>query len=219
MKTKTILILTLVFYTVTAFSILRAGEKYSPLEIDYSIKDVSCYDRTDGKIDIFIKGGKAPYIIVWDNGLSNLSLENLRVGEYSVKVCDARGKMITQYFCIDAPKPISINMTAELSTKLDFLNAKSNVQVEGGTPWKLEEQEHYFFRLNGIANYNDSISIESGIYNLTVEDSKGCKTNKEIFLENLSPGESKENNKHHDLPVLKIRKNQMIRQLALTDIN
>lgn len=219
MKTKTILIITLVFNTVIAFSNLRAAEKYSPLEIDYSIEDVSCYEKTDGKINISIKGGKAPYIIVWDNGISALSLENLRAGEYSVKVCDARGKMITQHFCIDSPKPLSLNMTADLNNKLDFINSVSNIQVDGGSPWNSEDQSSYFYRLNESANYNDSIRIESGVYLLTVEDSKGCKLEREVYLQNISSEKLVMSNYRKQLPVLKIRRNDLHRQMAYSDLH
>lgn len=219
MKTKTIVVITLVFYTVVAFSFLNAAEKYSPLEIDYTVQDVSCYDKTDGKIDIHVKGGKSPYIIVWDNGISALSLENLRAGEYSVKICDARGKMITQHFCIDSPKPLSLNLTADLNNQLDFLNSKSNIQVEGGTPWEIDDQAYYFYRLNGSANYNDSLTIESGVYMFTVEDSRGCKLDREVYLQNLSSGTSGNNNQNKQLPVLKIRRNEMIRQMAYSDLH
>jgi hypothetical protein len=217
MKTKTILVITLVFYTIIVFSFSNAAEKYSQMEIDYTIKDVSCYNKTDGRIDIQIRGGKAPYIIVWDNGISALSLENLRAGEYSVKVCDARGKMVTQYFCIDSPKQLNFNLTAELNNQLDFINSKSNIQVEGGTPWEVENQPYYFFRLNGSANYDDSLTIESGVYNFSIEDSKGCKMEREVYLQNGNSGTSTITNKQ--LPVLRIRRNDLLRQMAFSDLH
>jgi hypothetical protein len=219
MKAKTILVITLVSYAITAFSFLRATEKPSPLEIVYSIQEISCYDKTDGKIDIHIKGGKAPYIIVWDNGSSSLCIENLRKGEYSVNVCDALGKMISQQFIIDSPTPISLNLTTDLNNQLDFLNSKSNIKVEGGSPWELNDQPYYFYRLNDSANYNDSLIIESGIYTFTVEDSKGCKINREVYLENISAKMVERNSIPSHLPELKIRKNEIIHQVVFSDLH
>ncbi len=91
MKTISITAVTLMF-ALNTFATNIKKEKVEDLKIEYTKTDVSCFGKTDGKIEIAVSGGILPYIIVWDNGLSSLELNDLRSGDYSVKVCDARGK-------------------------------------------------------------------------------------------------------------------------------
>lgn len=186
MKLQTKLIIALIIYAISGFMVLNASENYPKLKIQSVVKDVSCYGLSDGKIEIEIQGGKAPYIVVWDNGSSGLIIDNLRSGIYSVKVCDARGKILSENFSIESPDPIELTFDNNLKYSLDFLNSMANIELQGGTPWVVDDKEIYFFRLNDCANFNDSIVIQSDIYELSIEDSRGCTLRKEVYIENIN---------------------------------
>lgn len=52
---------------------------------------ISCYDNSDGSIDLTTSGGTAPLTYNWSNGATTEDLSNLNSGVYRVIVTDANG--------------------------------------------------------------------------------------------------------------------------------
>lgn len=178
--------------TFTAIAIMSAlnlfatnikKEKIEELNIEYTKTDVSCFGKTDGKIEISINGGLLPYIIVWDNGLSSLELQNLRSGDYSVKVCDARGKETIAFITIDSPSPLLLLMNSDQETFVDGLSGVMNAKIAGGTPWDIENTDFYFIRLNDQANFENPAILEDGVYQFSIEDANKCVLNKLVNID------------------------------------
>jgi len=149
-------------------------EKVEELNIEYTKTDVSCFGKTDGKIEIAITGGLLPYIIVWDNGLSSLELQDLRSGDYSVKVCDSQGKETIAFITIDSPSPLQLSLNSDQETFVDGLSGVMNAKIIGGTPWDIENTDFYFIRLNDQANFENPTNLEDGEYQFSVEDANKC---------------------------------------------
>jgi gliding motility-associated-like protein len=73
-----------------------AVKQPEPIELSYAIVQASCKtDKSDGKINLFVKGGTAPYHFDWNEGefltqnLSGLAPDENKI--YRVKVTDFRG--------------------------------------------------------------------------------------------------------------------------------
>lgn len=64
---------------------------YSPpmLVVTAAVADASCPDSPDGSVVLTIAGGTQPYTVIWDDGSSGLSRNELLPGSYSVVVTDA----------------------------------------------------------------------------------------------------------------------------------
>lgn len=168
-------------------------EKIEDIKIDYIKKDVSCFGRTDGQIEIEICGGRPPYIIAWDNGSSNLEMTNLRSGEYSVKICDSRGKTATQYIYIESPSQLKLSLNNENRTVVDAVSGFMNAKIVGGTPWDFEDTDYYYTKINGQDNYENPELLADGEYEISIEDSKGCILKKNIQIDfSLSSSRNKE---------------------------
>ena len=183
MKTVFITASILLLSVFNAHSLDNQKGKFDELKIEYTKTDVSCFGKTDGKISINVTGGKAPYIIVWENGLYDLELENLRTGDFSVKVCDARGETIEESIRIEAPSALHLAMNVENETIIDALGGSMNAKISGGSPWEVENTAYYFIRLNDQANFEDPRSLEDGAYTLSVEDANGCVFKKEVQID------------------------------------
>ena len=50
---------------------------------------VSCYGFSDGKIRVTIDGGQAPFVYLWNTGVTSDTLTNLAEGTYYVTVTDS----------------------------------------------------------------------------------------------------------------------------------
>ena len=94
--------LTVENYSVTITDIVGCSKVITGIEIENScipkcdlnlisnVTNETCSGK-DGKILLTITGGTAPYIVLWNNGSTALSLVGLPAGTYSVTVTDATG--------------------------------------------------------------------------------------------------------------------------------
>lgn len=184
MKTISITAITLMFALNTyASNIKKEKVQVQDLKIEYTKTDVSCFGKTDGKIEIDVTGGILPYIIVWDNGLSSLELNDLRSGDYSVKVCDARGKETIAFIKIESPSPLQLSMNSNQETFIDGLSGVMNAKITGGTPWDIENTDFYFIRLNDQANFDNPTALKDGEYEFSVEDANKCVLVKRVNID------------------------------------
>jgi hypothetical protein len=189
-------------FALNTFAINIKKEKVEDLKIEYTKTDVSCFGKTDGKIEIAVTGGILPYIIVWDNGLSSLELNDLRSGDYSVKVCDARGKETIAHIKVDSPSPIQLSMNSNHETFIDGLSGVMNAKITGGTPWDIENTDFYFIRLNDQANFENPTTLKDGEYEFSVEDANKCVFVKRVNID-FSLLSSKDENTEIESPAKK----------------
>ncbi|NRA50544.1 MAG: hypothetical protein HRU12_15535 [Phaeodactylibacter sp.] len=61
----------------------------TPLDLGFTVSDVSYFGGDDGAIDLTIAGGTAPYTLFWSNGEETERVEDLSTGWYRVTVTDS----------------------------------------------------------------------------------------------------------------------------------
>lgn len=74
------------------------------MQLTVTTTDVSCANGTDGTITVFVTGGVAPYVYVWNNGTTTQTITNLAPGVYEVTVIDANGCTATINAAITEPE-------------------------------------------------------------------------------------------------------------------
>jgi gliding motility-associated-like protein len=87
--------------TTTATIIISQSPE---IELNYTKTDVTCYQETDGSIDVNVTGGAAPYQISWSNLANGFSLSNLSAGTYVATITD--GNSCTKRVSIIIEEPI-----------------------------------------------------------------------------------------------------------------
>lgn len=88
---------------ITAVQV-RGPEPFSSKVI--SKERVSDITLKDGKANIQITGGSAPYRVIWDNGRNGLQVTNLSAGRHLVKVYDQNQCYYTTEVYIEAPRAL-----------------------------------------------------------------------------------------------------------------
>jgi len=175
--------LTLTFSLLLIFGLSNTlASAKGNLEISYTKTDVSCFGKANGKIELTVIGGKAPYKVEWNTGSQELILENLKKGVYQVTITDAQERIISENIAIDAPAPLSIVYGSKKETLVDIVNGSMDVAISGGTPWDVNDSPYYFIRLNGTSTIENPTELEDGVYKINVEDSKGCSLNVPVNL-------------------------------------
>jgi hypothetical protein len=66
-----------------------------PLSAIPSVQDASCFEESDGAIDLNVSGGTGPFTFSWSNGASTEDILNVSAGNYDVTVTDNNGCSIT----------------------------------------------------------------------------------------------------------------------------
>ncbi|MCU0429854.1 MAG: OmpA family protein [Cytophagaceae bacterium] len=144
-------------------------------------KEVSCFGKSNGSVNLTVEGGVAPYKYAWSNGTSNKSLNNVPSGAYSVKVSDVNG--------CTASLSTTIAQPTKLISSLDGVNnvlcngdAKGavNISVTGGVA-------PYSYKWNNGSATQDLIDVKAGSYSVLIADANGCKdTIKATITQNTS---------------------------------
>ena len=135
-------------------------------------ENILCNADNTGAIDLTISGGTAPYIVLWNNGLTTEDLSDLVAGDYSVTITDANGCISNNQTTIVQPN------SALIAEVTDFTNVDCNgssngtltVQGSGGTP-------SYSYSINaGITSQTNGLfeNLTAGIYTILVTDFNNC---------------------------------------------
>jgi gliding motility-associated-like protein len=138
----------------------------TPLVLNASYQDVSCFGGANGSIDVSISGGVEPYYFAWSNGQTSEDAEQLTAGAYQLEVSDFNGCTTIYSTVINEPPPL----TLQASTNDAVCSAKNGnirVLISGGT-------SPYTYDWSNGANTMNLLNVSAGTYTLTVEDANNC---------------------------------------------
>ncbi len=158
--------------------IVRKSRVYSifvvRLEISSTVKGVSCFGQSDGKISLTVKGGEPPYSFSWSNPSLNSALaENLTGGMYSVQISDDLGCSVGRNYFISEPKPIEIS-TQVYPTECKRNTGSVEATVTGGAmPYR------YSWSPEG-GNESIANQLKAGWHTLYIEDANGCMNSSQV---------------------------------------
>ena len=80
-----------------------------PLVVSCSATNATFYQGTNGRVDLTIEGGAAPYSFAWSNGSLNEDIEGIGKGDYTVVVTDAFGQQGIATCSVNEPAPVEFD--------------------------------------------------------------------------------------------------------------
>lgn len=139
---------------------------------DYNGYDISCYNYSDGGIDLSVFGGVSPYYILWSTDETLEDLFNLSAGNYGVFVSDNNDCQITNNITLNEPTPLTLdfdvsNYNGYNVSCYGLSDGFINSFVNGSVP-------PYTFDWNNGASSQNITQLESGTFSLTVVDQNNC---------------------------------------------
>ena len=139
-----------------------------PPEISVTNTPISCNGEEDATATVNITGGTPPFSILWSNGATTNTTENLGPGTYSVTVTDGAGCIVSEEISIIDPDP----MVATISDVVNPLcygeaTGEATVNISGGTP-------PYTYLWSDGQTTATATGLVAGTYSVTVTDLGGC---------------------------------------------
>lgn len=135
-----------------------------------SMKNVSCFNGSDGAANVTVTGGTAPFKYKWNNGITSQDLIDVKAGSYSLSIIDGNG-------CGDSSITVTLKQPADLDVKVnkvtDIVRYGENtgaidIAVAGGvTP--------YTYSWSNGGTTQDVSAIPGGNYSVLVTDANGCE--------------------------------------------
>jgi gliding motility-associated-like protein len=137
------------------------------LSVTMTQTNVSCFNGTNGSIDISTVGGTFPFTYSWNDGATTQDRNNLSAGTYQVTVNDNNSCAVSTPIIITQPNALALSLQTTNATCYGFSNGNVTTQISGGTmPYS-----YNWSNGNGVQNLNN---VVAGTYSLTVTDNQNC---------------------------------------------
>lgn len=165
----------------TAFSGTTVNEP-TPLLVNPIVTDASCYNYSDGIIELNITGGIQPYYFNWGNQneimLNNPSetLDSLEAEDYFIRVRDENGCINEQYVSVGQPTPFIADFIITEPLCFQGNDGSVDVSITGGT-------QPYASVWSDGQTTEDASNLAAGDYTFTVTDAQGCEINESLTVE------------------------------------
>ena len=151
------------------------------LEVEATIIDPSCVTASNGSIELSIDSPNMPYTIIWDNGETTSTIEDLAVGSYSVTVTDANGCFTTETYVLNALE-IVLDIIGDVTDVLCYGLSTGSIHVSADQ----SNAPLSYIWSNGETSENLQ-NLAAGIYTVTVTDANGCFDEKDFTVESPDP--------------------------------
>ena len=131
-------------------------------------KNVTCFGKADGKVDLVISGGVLPFSYSWNTGANTQNISNLDPGIYEGIITDKNGCKDTANAIVLQPSELLVNATVKHITCHGDRDGIIVLDVQGGAP------SYEYLWSNTLTT--DSIDyLLPGNYSYQVTDMNGCK--------------------------------------------
>ena len=155
-------------------------EQPGQLEItDVDIKNPVCHGAANGKISVRASGGRAPYSLVWSNGMTGETISGLKAGKYVLTFTDANGCHMTKEYILTNPEEFTVDLGGDI-TLCAGDSKEYDITVSDRTAtyqWKDASGR--------VISTNPKIRISQvGTYTAIITNAKGCIATDQITVQN-----------------------------------
>jgi gliding motility-associated-like protein len=173
-----------------------------PLEVDiassnnYNGYDISCFNFSDGAIDVTIKGGTPGYFYTWTDSTGRVFSEIedpsvLSAGTYSVVIFDINDCNIDTLISLNQPTPLvgNVFITSDFNGQdISCYSASDGAigaNINGGVPGYV--YSWYNDNATLIGSGTEQKDVPAGQYNWVATDLNGCTFSRTITVSEPTP--------------------------------
>ena len=164
----------------SASATAEIGTTQADITVQSIVKDDPC-QKHEGSIDLFVSGGKPPYLYQWSVGnVTGASASGLPAGNYTITITDGAGCSTVRGYKVPGFPPMIVD--AQI-TRPSCGSPALPGEIALST-WFGNSPFSYTWNVAGAKNAVLD-NIPSGIYTVTITDSKGCTQAKTYALSDL----------------------------------
>ena len=146
------------------------------------VTTISCYGGSDGRIDLSLTGGEAPFSYNWSTGATSESLVNISAGPYSVTVTDNVGCSSVSAVTLLDPNALSI------ATSVISYYGGEDISCVGGADGQALANATggaggFTYLWNNGQTGQHLNNVGAGVYSVTATDANGCVISSLIELQ------------------------------------
>ena len=133
-----------------------------------SSTDETCFQLANGTATVSVSGGTTPYTYSWSNGSSNALVTGLAAGNHFVTITDSNNCIHIDTATIIGASQVIVTPTINHPSCLGTTNGSITVMVSGGVI-------PYTYLWSNGDTLSNIISLDTGMYSVTVTDANGCQ--------------------------------------------
>lgn len=141
------------------------------MSISETITNVTCYQGSNGKIELTVTGGVAPISYNWNNNTYNTkNISNLPAGNYNIEITDSNNCKRDLNITISEPNPLKVS-TNPITPICKEESVTLSATVEGGTT-------NYAYSWDNVSSADASIEVSPSTntqYTFKVVDANLCE--------------------------------------------
>jgi PKD repeat protein len=136
------------------------------LNLNLSVLNISC-DGDLGSASISPSGGTPPYTVFWSNNSSNMGIDQLTPGDYSVSVFDANSCSTSENFTVVDGNELNIVPSIQGVSCTGESDGSISIDILGGTG-------NYSISWSNGTNGTTINNLSTGNYSVNIIDENGC---------------------------------------------
>ncbi|MCF8458058.1 MAG: hypothetical protein K9H62_19165, partial [Bacteroidales bacterium] len=149
----------------------------SPISVNLSGADVTCFGGNDGSLSTYISGGTHPLTFIWSNGSTTSTNTNLIAGLYCVTVSDSNSCEASACSTVIQPNEIILNLT----TTDPLCYGDENGSILSSVNGAIAPLSYAWSNGASVENLNN---LSAGTYDLSLTDANSClQTGTEIITD------------------------------------
>lgn len=147
---------------------------------DYNGYDISCFNYSNGGVDLTINGGVQPYLTFWNNGEALEDLNGITSGDYYVSILDQNNCPDSNQITLIQPTELVLNFNISDYNGFNiscngFDDGTINTLVSGSVP-------PYTFEWNNGLNTQNLYLLTAENYTLEISDLNNCQIADSLIL-------------------------------------
>jgi hypothetical protein len=139
-----------------------------------------CYNGNDGRIEVTVLNGTAPYNYLWDTGATTPEIKNLKAGNYNLTITDSKGCIIVKSYTITNPAQDIINIGP------DFTLCIGQSQTIDATIPDSKATYSWTSTKGFISNQPVITVTDADTYTVVVTNGLGCQATDAVVVSNAN---------------------------------
>jgi len=139
--------------------------------------DARCFGENSGNATVVPGGGIGPYTVLWENGLSSTTINNLAANGYDVTVTDANGCIAQGLATIGQPATVvSVAVSQTFTGCFGANDNEASAMPSGGTGFG------YTYSWSSGQSGPTAVNLPPGAQSVSITDSNGCAASAQVNL-------------------------------------